>query len=84
MEAPADMAASKTLTLEIICKLPGRASRQQVRLPGGATVKDLLQTLGLAGAADDLIVVYAGESVTLDETLDKDGTVMLLPVICGG
>lgn len=73
------------IRLEVEAKFPGQTWKvRTVEADRGITVENLLGLLGLAEQAGEIIVVYQGSSVALDDCLLTGGRVVLLPVICGG
>lgn len=73
------------IELEVEGRFPGRENVTQILfIKAGTTVRELLSLLDLTELCTEIIIVYNGSSVTADDSLDINGTVIILPVICGG
>ena len=66
-------------------RLPTRPFPPQVlEVPSGTRLGELLKLLELGDMEEELIMVADGASACRSDRLEKSGTLLLLPVICGG
>lgn len=73
------------IQLEMDWKLSGLVFPHRIiQVRRGATVRELLSLLDMEAMSGELIIIYNGLSVNLADHLDKDGKVVVLPLICGG
>ena len=55
-----------------------------LEVPSGTRLGELLKLLELGDMEEELIMVADGASACRSDRLEKSGTLLLLPVICGG
>ncbi|MGW8250699.1 MAG: MoaD/ThiS family protein [Anaerolineales bacterium] len=62
----------------------GMVSRMQVELPAGSRLVDLLQLLAIEMLPEHLLLVVNGRVAELEQFLQDDDQVNLMPAISGG
>lgn len=73
----------KKITLKIKWKLISDKETKNLELPKGITGGELLDLLGVK-EKNQILVIYDGRPVFLDELLDRDGEIIIMPILSGG
>lgn len=74
----------KKILLKIYRKLMSYNENQILEVPSGITTAELLDLINIKGEKDQVLVIYNGRPVFLDEVLDQDGEIIIMPVLAGG
>lgn len=72
------------ITLEIRWKLASNNETQTLEVRQGISSGELLALLDVFKEQDQVLMLYNGRPVFLDEPLECDGEVILIPLLAGG
>lgn len=72
------------ITLEIKWKLVSNKETKTLEVRQGISSGELLDLLDIFGERNQVLMLYNGRPVFLDEPLERDGEVVLMPLLAGG
>ena len=72
------------IKLDIQWKMVSNNKMKSLKAVKGISAGELLENLGLAAEKDQLFLIYNGRPVFLDDLLDIDGEIIIMPILIGG